>query len=321
MTFSSLTTQTFANLCKAVSDPLRLMILRVLQHNSFGVLELTQLFETTQSGMSHHLKVLSKVGLVATRREGNTIFYRRTLPLVQSSELFYQVLFDEIDALDIPDSLQQNINVLYATRAELSRVFFANLALSGDLAQQDDVIVSLDHYQDAILGLLESEHFVADAIALEIGPGEGKFLPELAKRFKHVIAVDNSVEMLQLVESRCQQLGLQNITLQNADATTLKLEEPVDCIISNMVLHHLPAPIEALKSLASCLKDSGSLLLTELCHHEQSWVTDTCGDLWLGFDPDELDHWAKAAGLTLDKSLYIGLRNGFQLQIKRFCIS
>ena len=61
-------------LCKAGGDPLRLNVLRALANDSFGVLELTHIFATGQSGMSHHLKVLSQAQLVATRREGNAIF-------------------------------------------------------------------------------------------------------------------------------------------------------------------------------------------------------------------------------------------------------
>ena len=69
-----------AALCKAGGDPLRLNVLRALANDSFGVLELAHIFDTGQSGMSHHLKVLSQARLVATRREGNAIFYRRALP-------------------------------------------------------------------------------------------------------------------------------------------------------------------------------------------------------------------------------------------------
>ncbi|MAB98807.1 MAG: ArsR family transcriptional regulator, partial [Pseudomonadaceae bacterium] len=68
-----------AALCKAGGDPLRLNVLRALSNDSFGVLELAQIFDIGQSGMSHHLKVLAQAGLVATRREGNAIFYRRAL--------------------------------------------------------------------------------------------------------------------------------------------------------------------------------------------------------------------------------------------------
>lgn len=69
-----------AALGKAYGDVLRLEILRVLSTDSFGVLELSSLFDMRQPAMSHHLKVLSQAGLVSTRKEGNTIFYRRALP-------------------------------------------------------------------------------------------------------------------------------------------------------------------------------------------------------------------------------------------------
>ena len=51
-----------AALNKAAGDPLRLEILRLLKTESLGVLELTSIFKTKQSGMSHHLKVLAKAG-------------------------------------------------------------------------------------------------------------------------------------------------------------------------------------------------------------------------------------------------------------------
>ena len=75
-----------ANLCKASSDPLRLQVLRILCRDSFGVSELCSIFDIRQPALSHHLKVLANAGLVATRREGNSIFYRRTA-LGQRAEL------------------------------------------------------------------------------------------------------------------------------------------------------------------------------------------------------------------------------------------
>ena len=75
-----------AALCKASSDPLRLQVLRVLHKASFGVSELCSIFDIRQPALSHHLKVLANAGLVATRREGNSIFYRRS-ELGQRAEL------------------------------------------------------------------------------------------------------------------------------------------------------------------------------------------------------------------------------------------
>src|SRR5690606_40821708 len=63
-------TEQLAAFCKAASDVLRLDILRVLRNDSFGVLELAQIFDTRQSGMSHHLKVLANAGRSEERRVG-----------------------------------------------------------------------------------------------------------------------------------------------------------------------------------------------------------------------------------------------------------
>ncbi|HYQ38667.1 MAG TPA: ArsR family transcriptional regulator, partial [Pseudomonas sp.] len=43
-----------------------------------------------------------------------------------------------------------------------------------------------------------------------------------------------------------------------------------------------------------------------------------CGDVWLGFEQDELARWAEQAGLESGESLYLGLRNGFQIQVRHF---
>ena len=91
-----------------------------------------------------------------------------------------------------------------------------------------------------------------------------------------------------------------------------------DCVVVNMVLHHFAAPAEAFRQLANLLQSGGSLLVTELCSHNQAWAREACGDLWLGFEQDDLAHWATAAGLVPGESLYIGLRNGFQIQVRHF---
>ena len=64
-------------LYKALADQLRLQILRLLRNESFGVLELCRILEIKQSALSHHLKILATADVVTTRREGNSIFYRR----------------------------------------------------------------------------------------------------------------------------------------------------------------------------------------------------------------------------------------------------
>ncbi|MET1079940.1 MAG: metalloregulator ArsR/SmtB family transcription factor [Pseudomonas sp.] len=305
-----------AALCKAGGDPLRLNVLRALANDSFGVLELAQIFATGQSGMSHHLKVLAQAGLVATRREGNAIFYRRAL--AQADLLggrLHGALLDEVDDLTLPADVRGRIGQVHAQRAAASHEFFARIA--SHFQARQDLIAGLPQYRDSVLALLDALGFAPGASALEVGPGDGGFLPELARRFERVIALDNSPAMLELARLRCLHEGLDNVQLQLADALDAA-GEAVDCLVLNMVLHHFAAPAEALKQLAPRVKPGGSLLVTELCSHNQSWAREACGDLWLGFEQDDLARWACAAGLTPGESLYVGLRNGFQIQVRHF---
>lgn len=305
-----------AALCKAGGDTLRLKIMRALASDSFGVLELAQIFATGQSGISHHLKVLTQAGLLATRREGNAIFYRRALP--QSDSLggtLHAALLEEVDQLQLPEDVQSRISAVHGQRSAASEDFFARMA--GSFQARQDLIAGLPQYRDSVLALLDALNLGTSATALEVGPGDGSFLPELARRFAHVVALDNSPAMLELAHKRCEQEGLGNVELKLADALHDDCP-PADCVVLNMVLHHLAAPGEAMKQLARLVKTGGSLLITELCSHNQSWAREACGDLWLGFEQDDLAHWADAAGLTPGESLYIGLKNGFQIQARHF---
>ena len=305
-----------AALCKAAGDPLRLSVLRVLASDSFGVLELAQIFAMRQSGISHHLKVLAQAGLLATRREGTAIFYRRALASGrETGSALHAALLEEVDALELADAVQARIAEVQAQRAAAARDFFAR-TLEKFRAQQD-LIAGLPQYRDSLLSLLDALHFPPSATALEVGPGDGAFLPELARRFAAVTALDSSPAMLELARQRCVAEALANVELKLADALH-DAQAPADCVVLNMVLHHFAEPAAAMARLARLVKPGGSLLLTELCGHDQGWAREACGDVWLGFDQDELAQWAEQAGLAEGESQYIGLRNGFQIQVRHF---
>ena len=85
-----------------------------------------------------------------------------------------------------------------------------------------------------------------------------------------------------------------------------------------MVLHHTSDPALIFNHLAELLVPGGALIVTELCHHDQSWARENCGDLWLGFEPEDLSSWASAAALTEGESLFLAQRNGFQVQLRQF---
>ena len=304
-------------LCKAAGDPLRMQILKVLQQNAYGVLELCQVFDIRQSAMSHHLKILANAGLVAKRREGTTIFYRRN-PRNTDVELqaLQQVLFSTIDDARLDADLEDHLRQINNERASASVAFFnRNVAR---FEENQDLIASWTDYGDSVEGFLDSS-LAASGTAIEVGPGYGQFLSKLSSRFKQVIALDNAREMLDQCELRATQQGLSNIKFILGDTSFAQTQGyKADCLSLNMVLHHNPTPADIIADCAGLLNEDGVLLVTDLCAHDQEWVRDSCGDLWLGFEPEELTRWAQMAGLAEGNSLYLTQRNGFRIQLRQF---
>ncbi len=65
-----------ADLMKQLSNPNRLMIVCTLMQQELSVGELNERVPLSQSALSQHLASLRQAGLVATRRESQTIYYR-----------------------------------------------------------------------------------------------------------------------------------------------------------------------------------------------------------------------------------------------------
>ncbi|MBM3353116.1 MAG: winged helix-turn-helix transcriptional regulator [Betaproteobacteria bacterium] len=64
-----------AGLLKAMSNPVRLMVLCQLAESEKSVGELERVAAVSQSALSQHLALLRERGLVRSRRDGQSIFY------------------------------------------------------------------------------------------------------------------------------------------------------------------------------------------------------------------------------------------------------
>ncbi len=65
-----------ANLFKAMGDTTRLKILLALSHEEMCVCDLAAFLGITESAVSHQLRILRQLYLVANRREGPVLYYR-----------------------------------------------------------------------------------------------------------------------------------------------------------------------------------------------------------------------------------------------------
>lgn len=79
---------------KAIGEPTRLKIIKMLSHSSFCVCELSEYLDMLQPRISQHLKILKDEGLVRENREGYWVYY--TL----DREAFHRLWYDFIAYLD-----------------------------------------------------------------------------------------------------------------------------------------------------------------------------------------------------------------------------
>jgi DNA-binding transcriptional ArsR family regulator len=68
---------------KALADPTRREILRLLRRGEMTAGELAEHFDMTKPSVSHHFAKLKEAGLVTSRREGQQIYYALNTTVVQ----------------------------------------------------------------------------------------------------------------------------------------------------------------------------------------------------------------------------------------------
>ena len=295
---------------KATGDALRASILHTLADDAYGVLELGEVFKMAQPAISHHLKVLLDAGLVTRRKEGTCVFYQR---ISRPGCALIQAIYEELDHRPPDPDIEDNLLRIHERRNQQSREFFASHADA--LAQQRELICAPDVYHDTVTDFVLHTHPLRRKRALEVGPGSGTMLLTLAEHFDQVIGIDSSPEILR---ETAEQISKPNIRLIEQDFLSLTQRKKLDFILAAMVVHHFASPVQFFRQASNLLQTSGLLVIAELCTHNQEWVKDACGDLWLGFSTEELHTWAGWAGLTILEQQHLAQRNGFGVQVMSF---
>ena len=308
------TSDPLIRLTKAASDPLRLEVLRLLRQDSYGVLELCKITGAPQPGMSHHLRILNDANLVERRKEGTSIFYRRTTKTSHALlEPLTQTLFRTIDQMPLSVESETRKEAVHGERSRRSAEFFEEH--HEQFKDNQELITEFTQYRECLSDLLQSGDRHVHATALEIGAGNSPLVQLLSQQYEKVRCVDNSEAMLSATRAAITAWGLKNVECRYADFLTIKPDTQMDLLAINMVLHHIASPSSFFEAARAWMAPAGRLLVIDLCPHDQDWARAICGDQWLGFDPSDLLTWALNAGFRSDQTAYLGLKNGFQIQI------
>ncbi len=282
-----------AAILQAVSDPIRLRILRLTAAEELAVQELARILGIAQPRVSKHLAVLRDAGWVRQRREG-TWSWCRAAPRGEfpgGESLHAGVL---AAAARVPEAAGDDLNLASVLRERdaRSRHFFRDAA-----ARWDEIRRSFDlpEIHLGVLGaLIAPGRLVAD-----IGAGTGALLPLLAGVRCRVIAIDNSEAMLARARALCRDAGMAEVAFQRADVQELPLRcGACDAAVASMVLHHVARPARAMAELARIVRPGGRVVLIDFAPHDHAWLREELAHQWLGFSQSEIERRFAEAGLT-----------------------
>lgn len=87
-----------ADMCKVLSHPKRLELINVLRDKEMSVGELSQRLELAIGNLSQHLAMMRERHILASRKEGNMVYYRITNPkILKAFDLLREILFEQIE--------------------------------------------------------------------------------------------------------------------------------------------------------------------------------------------------------------------------------
>jgi len=275
-------------LFRLLADGTRLRLLRVLAQDRFNVSELTGILGLAQSGVSRHLGLLKKVGLVTEEREGGYVYYRLS---DEGRANGRAPLWALLDAQFAESAAEAAVREDEARLHEVLRHRKENFETHGDVRQ----LVPGRSWAAWARAL---GHLLPPLDVADIGCGEGYLTLETARWARTVFGIDRSDQVLERAKALAARRRVSNVHWKRGDLARLPLRDgSVDVSMLSQSLHHAVDPDEVLAEAVRVLRPGGRLLVLDLRAHDQAWVRTRFGDQRLGFADADLERLLRGAGL------------------------
>ena len=284
-----------AALFQALSDPVRIRILYLLQQMELSVGELAQTLAQGQPKISKHLKVLIDCGLVDRRKEGNWVFLRLGVPPLVDPLFTLLDRWAEVHARNpwlAADATR--LTAINAERSAEAAAYFAAHAAEWDRLRA--LHVATEDVDAAILRAI-GDHPLGQLV--DIGTGTGTMIHLLAGRAEYVIGIDRSPEMLRFGRAKLLQDGVTNAELRQGDMNALDLPSgSANTVILHQVLHYAHRPAAVIAEAARILKPTGKLIVVDVASHDREELRREHAHVRLGFADNEVLEFMRAAHLN-----------------------
>ena len=284
---------------RALADPTRLRIMRLLGSMELAVGEVAQVLGQSQPRVSRHIGILCDAGLAERRREGSWVFLRAGANSGEAPPLSRAVaeLLVEAEAVD-------------AQFAEECRQDRRKLAEIREHRESEALAYFSDHAEDwdELRRMHSSDEAVEAALAralearplgrlLDIGTGTGRMAELFAERAERIVALDKSLAMLRVARAKLQHLPAERVELVQGDFGSLPFAaDSFDTVLFHQVLHFAQAPATVLAEAGRVTRPDGRVAIVDFAAHQREELRDRHAHARLGFEDSALAGMLDAAG-------------------------
>lgn len=291
------------DLFKALGDPTRLRIARLLGAMELAVGELAQVLGQSQPRVSRHVGILCDAGLAERRREGSWVFLRQSESHSAVIEAVQQLLAlaeaEEPAFAALCEADRRKLAAIRDSREAAAETYFARHA------GEWDELRAL-HSADA-----EVETRLAEALAaaplgalLDIGTGTGRMAELFAPHADRIVALDKNLEMLRVARAKLQHLPAAQIELVQGDFADLPFADAsFDTVVLHQVLHFAPDPAPALAEAARVLRGGGRIAIVDFASHDHEELRTRHQHVRLGFSDRQMAELLRGAGFAASPPL------------------
>jgi ArsR family transcriptional regulator len=288
-------------LLKALADPTRLRIMRLLAHMELAVGELAQVLGQSQPRVSRHVRILCDAALAERRKEGSWVFLRSAIgedraPPLAAAAARLLATAERDDAAFAARCLEdrRHLAAIRAARKATAAAYFARHAEEWDTLR---VLHSPDEPVEAAL----AEALGAGSLGalLDVGTGTGRMAELFAPRSRRVTAFDKSPEMLRMARARLLRLPAEQVELVQGDFAQLPFaDRSFDTVLFHQVLHYAQEPEAVLAEASRVARPGGRVAIVDFAAHDREELRERHAHARLGFSDEQMLALLSEAGFA-----------------------
>lgn len=304
------------SIMRALADPTRLRIMRLLSAMELAVGELAHVLGQSQPRVSRHIAILCDAGLAERRREGSWVFLRQAISdkgarslARETARMLAAAEADDAAFAELCAADRRHLSEIRDAREKSAAEYFARHAEQWD--QLRAMLTPAEQVENALVELLGESPL---GRLLDIGTGTGRIAELLAPQAEHVVALDKSPEMLRLARARLQDLPAGDVELVQGDFGALPFAgDSFDTVVFHQVLHYAQEPAYALAEAARVCRAGGRIAIVDLAAHGREELRSRHAHARLGFREEQVAGMFRDNGFAGGRSMAL---SGGELTVK-----